>query len=351
MGFRALLAGSATAAAALTGVLAPTMSMPASGATLSTSGDLRVGSWNLSSLSFDKDASGDHRPWLERRPVVVQQILSQKIDVLGVQEANQSKIYTSSVNLGINQYMDLKNALTHAGGHYALTNDKAYNCAKPESTYNCVYQDQGASQDNRILYNTDTLTMLRQGSRKYATQTAGKNERYFEWATFKVKATGKQFFFSNTHLDPYSAATRQGQWDEVISYTDQLHGSLPVVAVGDYNTSKFTDYAATYLPKMKRAGYGDVLNQQYAQTLVQTPRAESLVRGWINSYNGYQRDVRPYAYEDARNKVGNGIDWIFATNSLRVKQWSLVSNVNVTTLKVRGVIPSDHNMVRATLVL
>jgi endonuclease/exonuclease/phosphatase family metal-dependent hydrolase len=283
--------------------------------------------------------------------VVVQQILSQKLDVLGLQEANQSKIYTTSVNLGINQYMDLKAAINLAGGHYALTNENAYNCVKPVSTYNCVYQDQGASQDNRILYNTDTVTMLSQGSLKYNTQTAGKNERYFEWATFEVKATGKRFFFSNTHLDPYSAATRKGQWNEVISNTDRLHGSLPVVAVGDYNTSKFTDYAATYLPKMKSAGYGDVLNQQYAQTTVKTPRAESLVRAWINSYTNFGRDVRPYSYEENKSKVGNVIDWIFATNSLRVKQYSLVSNVNVTTLKVRGVIPSDHNMVRATLVL
>jgi endonuclease/exonuclease/phosphatase family metal-dependent hydrolase len=349
MRFRPIVAVSGCAAALLTGILVPTTVSTASAATATTS-DVRVGSWNLASLSFDSKAAGDHRTWLERRPVVVHQILSQKIDVLGVQEADQSKIYTSSVNLGVNQYMDLKNALNAVGGHYALANENAYNCLKPESTYKCVYKDQGASQDNRILYNTDTLTMLAQGSLKYVTQTAGKNERYFEWATFQVKATGKQFFLSNTHLDPYSAATRQGQWDEVIRNTNELHGTLPVVAVGDYNTSKFTDYAATYLPKMKAAGYGDVLNQQYAQTVVTKPRAESLVRGWINSYNNFGRDVRPYSYEDARNKVGNGIDWIFATNSLRVKQWSLVSNVNMTTLQIRGVIPSDHSMVRATIV-
>jgi endonuclease/exonuclease/phosphatase family metal-dependent hydrolase len=351
MGFRLVFAVSASATAAvLSGVLAP-IATPASAATVPTVSDVRVGSFNLSSVSFDKQATGDHRPWLERRPVVVSQILGEKIDVLGLQEANQSKIYTTSVNLGINQYMDLKNAVNLAGGHYALTNENAYNCVKPVSTYKCVYQDQGASQDNRILYNTDTVTMLSQGSVKYNTQTAGKNERYFEWAKFKVKATGKQFFFSNTHLDPYSAATRKGQWDEVIANTNRLRGSLPVVAVGDYNTSKFTDYAATYLPKMKSAGYGDVLNQQYAQNVVKTPRAEKLTRGWINSYNAFGRDIRPYSYEDARNKVGNSIDWIFATNSLRVKEWSVVTNVDLTTLRVKGVIPSDHSLVRATLVL
>ena len=351
MGFRMVLATSASVTAlGLTGALLPT-APSASAATAPTVSDVRFGSFNLSSVSFDNAAAGDHRPWLKRRPVVVSQILGQKLDVLGVQEANQSKIYARSVNLGINQYTDLRNALNVAGGHYALTNEHAYNCVKPASTYKCVYRNQGASQDNRILYNTATVTMLSQGSVKYRTQTAGKNARYFEWAKFKVKATGKRFFFSNTHLDPYSAATRRGEWDEVIANTNRLHGSLPVISVGDYNTSKFAGYAARYLPKMKRAGYGDVLNQQYAQTVVKTPRAERVTRGWINSYNAFRRDVRHYSYASARHKVGNGIDWIFATNSLRVKEWSVVTNVDLTTLRVQGVLPSDHNLVRATLVL
>src|SRR4051794_16096714 len=153
MRFRPVFTFSACAAALLTGILAPTTVSTAS-ATTATTSDVRVGSWNLASLSFDSQASGDHRTWLERRPVVVHQILSQRMDVVGVQEANQSKIYTTSVNLGANQYMDLKNALSIAGGHYALTNENAYNCVKPESTYKCAYKDQGASQDNRILYNT-----------------------------------------------------------------------------------------------------------------------------------------------------------------------------------------------------
>src|SRR4051794_5740063 len=105
MGFRLILAISASAtAAALSGVLTPIAST-ASAATPPAVSDLRVGSFNLSSVTFDTQAAGEHRPWLERRPVVVSQILGEKIDVLGLQEANQSKIYATSLNLGINQYM------------------------------------------------------------------------------------------------------------------------------------------------------------------------------------------------------------------------------------------------------
>jgi len=247
--------------------------------------------------------------------------------------------------------MDLKNAVNLDGADYALTNEYAYNCVKSTSNTNCVYQDRGASLDNRIMYNTNTTTLVGQGSKLYSAQTDGRTKRYLVWAIFRMEATGKQFLFTNTHLDPYSSATRQAQWDESIRLINDLKGALPVVAVGDYNTSKFTDYAATYLPRMKQNGYGDVLNQAYAQPYVKSPRTESVAHAWISSFNNYRRDVRPYAYEDARGKTGNGIDWIFASNTVRVKQWAVVVNVDPTTLAITGIIPSDHAMVRATLTL
>jgi endonuclease/exonuclease/phosphatase family metal-dependent hydrolase len=355
MRFRLIFA-SVGCAAALSAVVAPALSVPADAAgtavasRTTTVDDVRVGSFNLSSLAFDSKAGGDHEPWKVRRPVVVEQIINQKVDVLGLQEANQSSIYPTSVDYGVNQYMDLKGALAAQGRHFALTNENAYNCAKPASTYQCQYSYQGASQDNRILYNTDRVSMLDQGSVKYATQTVGKNERYLAWGVFKMKATGKEFFFTDTHLDPYSADTRKAQWSEMIDIINRLKGTRPVVAVGDFNTSKYDDYAATFLPRMKSNGYGDVLGQQFAQSMLTPMRAETTSRRWVNSYNGFQRDVRGYSYEDNMRKAGNGIDWIFATNSVRVKQWAVAVRVDTTTMKITGIIPSDHSMVRATLV-
>ena len=80
-------------------------------------------------------------------------------------------------------------------------------------------------------------------------------------------------------------------------------------------------------------------------------RAESVENGWINSFNGYRRDVSKYAYPTRHDKVGNGVDWIFATNSLRVKKWKVVIDFNPSTLQVTGVIPSDHCMLSAIIVL
>ena len=350
MTFRLVIAGLGSTAAALSALVVPTLAAPVSAAITVSANDVQVGSFNLSSVSFDAKASGDHGTWRQRRPAVVAQIIQQRLDVVGLQEANQSNKYAAGLDYGTNQCLDLKGALAVSGGRYAITNEHAYDCVKSTSTYNCVYQDRNASQDNRIMYNTDRVTLVRQGSEKFKTQTPDKNARYLVWAVFKMKATGKQFFFTDTHLDPYSEATLKAQWEESIVLTNRLKGTLPVVAVGDYNTSKYDSYAATFLPKMKANGYGDVLNQQYAKNLA-TPRAESLRRAWVNSFNGYQRDIRPYAYEDAKYKIGNSIDWVFVTNSVRIKEWSNVTAVDEATNLIKGIIPSDHALIRASITL
>ena len=312
--------------------------------------DVKVATMNISGVSFDATATGEHRVWRVRRTNVVARILLERPDVLGIQEANQSSIYKTRLDYGVNQYMDLKGALAAKGGHYALTNSYAYNCVNSASSANCVYKNRGASQDNRILYNTDTVTLVRAGSVKYTHQTAGKNTRYLAWAVFTMKATGKQFFFTNTHLDPYTVSVRKAEWDEAIANTKRLAGALPVVSVGDYNTSKYSSYAGTYLPRMKAAGFGDLLGQSYASVTSQ-PRAAVLDRAWVNSYNGYKRDARGYSYEDHQSRIGNSIDWIFATNTLPVKSSVTVAPVNRTTFQLVGVIPSDHFLLLATLTL
>ena len=63
------------------------------------------------------------------------------------------------------------------------------------------------------------------------------------------------------------------------------------------------------------------------------------------------RDVATFGYEDRHDKTGNNIDYIFASNALVVKEWKMVLDFDPTTLQVRGIIPSDHNMVRATITI
>lgn len=324
---------------------------PTTTAEAASTADLKVGSFNISGVTFDTSASGDHEVWKKRRATVADQIVRSGLDVVGVQEANPAGVYASRLVRGPNQFMDLKYALNERGGNYALTNEYAYNCVRHTSSSNCTYQYRGSALDNRIYYDTDTTSLVRAGSMKFSAQSAGKYDRYLAWAVLKNKATGKTFLFTNTHLDPYSNTNKIKQWRQAIAKTNSLKGSMPVIAVGDYNTTKWTYYAQQMLPETKRAGFGDVLNQEYRVNPVRTKRAQSTTNAYVNSFNGYRRSVGSYCYCSAKSKYGNNIDWIFADNRMPVKNWSVVMNWDARAQRLTGTIPSDHSLVTATLTL
>ncbi len=311
---------------------------------------LRVASFNVRSVSLDR-AVGEDRPWAERRGAVIAQILGEGVDVIGVQEVNPSKAFAPRLVDGPNQFLDLRNGLNKAGGSYALTNRFAFNCKKASTQHHCKKKNRKASHAERILYNTQTVSLVKKGKLKYAAQVGATNPAYLAWAVLKSKVTGRKFLFTTTHLAPKVDKVRRAQWRQMIREINRVKNGRPVVAVGDFNTHKFSDMAQKFLPRMKKAGYGDVLNQSYRDARIANPRARSTVNGWMNTANKFQRDVRAFSYWDAQDRAGNNIDWIFASNSLPVQEYKVVVDYDPNTWQVNGVIPSDHNMVRATLSL
>lgn len=319
-------------------------------AAASTPTTLRVASFNIQSVSLDKTV-GNQRPWRQRRATVVSQIIREGVDVLGVQEANPSKTFAPRLIDGLNQFRDLQIGLNKAGGSYALTNPHPYNCLNSGTTYKCVYRNRQASHGDRILFNSRKLALVSQGATRYTVQGPGADPRFVVWAVLRVRATGETFLFVNTHLRAGAAATRRSQWYQLMSRVKALAGTRPVVIVGDFNVQKFDPLSIEMLPAMRRAGHGDVLNQEYAVNPIAAPRALRTVNGWFNTWNRLNRDVRATSYYNRRDKAGNNIDWIFASNTLRVDEWKVVINWDPATMQVRGTFPSDHNMVRATLTL
>jgi endonuclease/exonuclease/phosphatase family metal-dependent hydrolase len=320
------------------------------GAVSAAAGDpaeLRVASFNIQSVSLDK-TSGNQRPWRQRRAGVIADIMGERPDVIGLQEANPSRSFASRLKDGPTQYYDLRNGLNKAGGNYQVTNGYAFNCVRSTTSYKCRYKYRGASHGDRILYNRSTLTLLSQGANKFAVQGAGPDPRYIAWAVFRVRSTGRSFLFVNTHLR--GGSTVRTQWTQLIRRVNQLKRSRPVVVVGDFNTQKFAQPSDQMLPAMRRAGYGDVLNQQYRVNPVGNPRAQHTVNGWVNSLNHLNRNMRDWSYDERRGNTGNNIDWIFATNSLPVLEYKTVVHYD-SSLRVVGTFRSDHNMIRATLLL
>ncbi len=313
---------------------------------------VNVASFNIRAVKNDVRAGGDELPWRQRRAAVIREILGENLDVVGVQEASQNGSYKKQMVDGRNQYLDLRNGLRQAGGRWRLTSKAAYNCVRPFGSHDCVYQDRGASRTTKILFNADKVKKLDSGSYLYRNQSKGENDqRYLVWAVFEDRASHERYFFADTHLATGSAALQKAQWRELIDKVNQLKNGLPTIVVGDFQRSRMKHPVTDMLAAMKSNGYGDVLGQRPGEPMVEHPRARSTVQSWVNSMNHFDRDVRDYSHADDRKRAGNFIDWIFASNDLPVRQYKVVADIDPETMKLRGVIPSDHNMVRASLVL
>jgi endonuclease/exonuclease/phosphatase family metal-dependent hydrolase len=284
---------------------------------------LRVGSFNISDPHVnDPDQDGHH--WSKRRKAIAADIREEKLDVIGIQEAYEDADRRS-----------LLDAVNAHGGHYAM--------ALPAN------DDRG--RDNRILYDTRRLELLTTGEERYTEQAPDDYERAMVWAILRHKANGRAFLFVTTHLTPENSRKVRLQGlrliDRVRRINEDRHPPLPVVVVGDFNTSKFQKRGSSIIEKMDEAGFGDVLGQQYDTYKLDHPRAEERIDAWIGSFNDYDRDMSDHVV--SKDRIGHNIDWIFATNSLRVPRWRTVSHHDGDEIK--GVIASDHYLVTAHIVL
>ncbi len=342
-----LLSGAVAAALlATTGPVVAAASSPASslGAASQASARhhpqyLRVATWNVSGILTDGKGA-PHERWKARRTVVVRQLLAQApvgqrgrpADVVALQEANAEKKLPS----GRTQYTDLVHRL---------------NVRATGRDHFRGLRSSLQSKATRIAYNTRTVRLLKAGVvRWHAQEGKADGPRMMAWARFRHKASGKRFLFASVHLETAGKRIRVKQWKQLVRVVPKLAHGLPVVVAGDFNSTRNQkgNAAAKMLPKMKRAGFGDTLGQTAGGNLkVSKARPHRLTRANFNSVNFYQRKL---GHSWNKKYVGQDVDYIFASNRLRVRGWSLVADLSRGG-KLQGVIPSDHNLVRAKLVI
>ena len=300
-------AGEAVSAWSDTAALATPESMP-----------VRVGSYNI----LCENCSAGKASWATRRGPLTDTIRGQDLDVLGVQEASIGRIPG-----GGPQYMDLINRL---GSPYKLTEYR-----------------RGVSPDVRIIYNSNRLKLKKQG---IVALPRGLSRRFVDWAIFEQKSTGKTFFFCNTHLEPKDGrkgwASRKRQAGAVVAAIRRLAQGLPVFAVGDYASTKWERWGNAPYDAMQAAGYLDPLGNAY-RSHDNAPGAfvEKRINTSYASLNMYQRKARNFAGD----VNGSNTDYIFMTK-MRVSEYEVVVRVDSAGRFV-GVIPSDHNLIRATAYL
>ena len=279
---------------------------------------MRVASYNIRCHSCGGAS------WGRRRGAVANTIATQSPDVIGLQEAAQSR----PSGFGTSQFEDLRALVTATGTEYRVT--------QPEIA---------ASQGTRILYKPSKVVMLDAGSVRYSSQKGGQNPRYFAWAIFRQRSTGQEFFFASTHLQPgkdsSAVGARNGQVRQLINSIPQLNPKkYPTMMVGDFNDYQYLNFTVQSL--MRKAGYIDSLGIQYRSRV---PAKWATVEKRINTNYDSFNDGKssPPAGTGNPNLNGTYLDYIFMS-AMKVKTFENVTNA-------RGGIPSDHNMIRADVVL
>lgn len=287
------------------------------------------------------------RDWQPRRQGVAGTIVDARLDVVGLQEASHAQLKGS----GRTQFEDLARLLAPAG--YRLTNLNRFNCRNSDTMKNCRTLARGASGAVRIAYNTATVRLIRQGSRQLADLPGIGRDRYVAWAVFEHKINGKRFLFTSTHLEPRNDTggsqvfyrIRKAQAQNVAGVIAGQRRGLPAIAVGDYNSTKWDTPSNAPYDVMRAAGFVDPLGNAYRSTSrTAGGTVEKRINTEYSSYNNLQRDGRRTSGVNGSNP-----DYIFVT-PMRVLDYETVVDVDAAG-RLTGVLPSDHNLIRATVLL
>jgi endonuclease/exonuclease/phosphatase family metal-dependent hydrolase len=358
------------------------------------------------------DKKNLERTWNDRRAEVVRQIKAEKLDVLGVQEASAGVLrvndlradapaackagvasvwvpgqewedgwygpgvwipvydeFGTIIDLDYEQgeyhpaqWVDtshwescdnyrhseaqFENLLRLLGPSYALTNGTRYHESDP-----------GSAQSVRIIYNKKRVQPLRVGAKKLDGKGINDGPRFLAWAEFKDLNTGKRFFFATAHTEPGTTkkikALRKRQARIIGNEVKKQNtAKLPVLLVGDFSSTKLTVGGNDVYKVLtaKKYGYVDPLGNSYKLRSKKNVTAKKLVNAQYDTGNNFLSEpVKRKAF-----KLGAHLDYTFWWTPSKKKKVVVHEWKNVMRLrkgKFAGVIPSDHNLVKATVSL
>jgi endonuclease/exonuclease/phosphatase family metal-dependent hydrolase len=245
-------------------------------------------------MSYNLRYASDTPPneWSARRPVMREQLRSARPQLIGTQEGLYAQLQDISTDLGPS-YDSI--GLGREGGS--------------KGEFMMIFFDtrrlQPLEYDHYWL--SDTPEVI--GSKTWG----GCCARMVTWVRFKDKATSKEFYAINTHLEAFDATARSKSADLILQRMAALDPALPVIMTGDFNEAAAA--GVNVYDKLVTSG-------KLADSWVTAERRSAL---W-GTFHGY-RPLTPN---------GNRIDWILTTPGLRV------SNASINTFSKDGQFPSDH---------
>lgn len=263
-------------------------------------------------------------PWVQRRAAIAGSIASHGLDVVGLQEAQQS----TPRGVGIPQFADLMRQLDVREGGWKITDQRV-----------------NGTLGVRIIYNTRAVRLVKAGATRYSNQLSGHEfrQRFYTWAIFTQRSSGKDFLFVNTHLEPRSVAVRLSQVRQLAADAARLRGKLPAFVVGDLNASQYSVYGAHQA--LTGAGFVDPLGvMPSSHQPSKDATVEKRINTHLDSFNNF--GSRPSG-SVSHPLNGTYIDYIFST-PMRVLEYENVVDLDASG-QFRGGAPSDHNMLRAVV--
>jgi endonuclease/exonuclease/phosphatase family metal-dependent hydrolase len=289
---------------------------------------MRISSFNVGCYSCTNSTLPS---WETRRDAVAERIKEQAPDVLGVQELAHTNISGTKTP----QFVDLMDRL---GAPYAITT-----CGSSHST-GC--QSYGSRNETHIIYNTKTVEVVKAGFVQLPNVSGAGVDRHMSWAVLKLKANGKTFLVGNAHykVDAEYASLRAQQAQTALeTLKAQGLGKMPTIMLGDFNSNKNAADGNKPYTIMTAAGLLDPLGNAPKSTKPVNDFVEKRIRTNYNTYNNYSRTPP----NNTKYVNGTHIDYILVTK-MRVSEFEVVLKLDSSN-KVTGTIPSDHNMVRATI--
>lgn len=170
---------------------------------------------NVMSFNIRYDNPDDSlNNWQYREDIAAKIIKTKDIDIVGAQEVLS------------NQLVDLKERLPEYNAIGVGRED-----GKEEGEYSALLYKKDRFEEVKSGYFWLSETPEIVGSKGWD----GACERIATWAVLKDKATGKEVFAINTHLDHVGKVARQEGVTLLLSRAYELSNGLPVIMTGDLN--------------------------------------------------------------------------------------------------------------------
>lgn len=247
--------------------------------------------------------------WTTRCPLVVQLLQDEDYDIIGMQEPYW------------NQIQDLEKALPQ----YAWTGVSVVGTVGGRQVPDGVRGSRlgGQRHHNPIFYKKDRFELLDKGAFWFSetpdvpasVSWDSYTVRNCNWAKFRDRRTGKEFFVFNSHFDHKGWTARAQAARILIDKVKTLCGRTPVVCTGDYNSRDSTE-------PYRILASTDAFKDSYYMT-------KKHENDGYDSFSNYKPELR-------RTDRLDNYDHVFVSPFTKVKSWRLV------TTKYQGRFPSDH---------